>query len=155
MSIAIELLAGPTDEARALIAELDAVLGALYEAEQRHGYSIEQAFQPHVRFFVARRDGEAVGCGAVALSDGYAEVKRMYTRAAARGQGVGGAILGRIEAEARSVGKPVLRLETGTLQGLRGAGAFSASVAVRALSPSTGPRGEGQGEGQNNGAIPI
>ena len=116
MSIAIELLAGPTDEARALIAELDEVLGGLYEAEQRHGYSIEQAFQPHVRFFVARLDGEAVGCGAVALFEGYAEVKRMYTRAAARGQGVGGAILGRIEAEARSVGKPVLRLETGTLQ---------------------------------------
>jgi putative acetyltransferase len=116
MSIAIELLAGPTDEARALIAELDAVLGALYEAEQRHGYSIEQAFQPHVRFFVARLDGEAVGCGAVALFDDYAEVKRMYTRDAARGRGVGKALLAHIEREAREAGKPMLRLETGTLQ---------------------------------------
>ena len=52
--IAIEQLSGPTPEAAALIAELDGVLGAVYEPEQRHGLSIEQVFQPNVRFFVAR-----------------------------------------------------------------------------------------------------
>jgi len=114
--IIIERPFGPTAEARALIAELDAVLGALYEPEQRHGLSIEQVFQPNVRFFVARLDGEAVGCGAVALFDDYAEVKRMYTRDAARGRGVGKALLAQIEREARDAGKPVLRLETGTYQ---------------------------------------
>ena len=116
VSLKIESVTSPTWEAAALIAELDGVLGALYEPEQRHGYSVEQAFQPDVRFFLARLGGEAVGCGAVALFDGYAEVKRMYTRATARGQGVGRALLARIEAEARSAGKPILRLETGTLQ---------------------------------------
>src|SRR5207248_10477342 len=114
--IAIEQLTGPTPEAAALIAELDAVLGAVYEPEQRHGYSIEQVFEPHVRFFVARFGGEAAGCGAVALLDGYAEVKRMYTREAARGRGVGKALLAHIETEARDAGKPMLRLETGTYQ---------------------------------------
>jgi putative acetyltransferase len=114
--IIIERPFGPTAEARALIAELDAVLGALYEPEQRHGLSIEQVFHPNVRFFVARLDGEAVGCGAVALFDDYAEVKRMYTRDAARGRGVGKALLAQIEREARDAGKPVLRLETGTYQ---------------------------------------
>ena len=63
--------------------------------------SIEQVFQPNVRFFVARIGGRAVGCGAVALFDEYAEVKRMYTRDAARGQGVGKALLARLEREAR------------------------------------------------------
>ena len=40
----------------------------------------------------------------------------MYTREAARGQGVGKALLARIESEARDAGKPMLRLETGTYQ---------------------------------------
>jgi putative acetyltransferase len=114
--IAIEQLSGPTPDAVALIAELDGVLGAVYPPEQRHGLSIEQVFGPHLRFFVARLDGEAVGCGAVALFDGYAEVKRMYTRESARGRGVGKALLARIEQEARAADRPILRLETGTLQ---------------------------------------
>jgi putative acetyltransferase len=134
MDIAIERVSGPTPETTALIAELGEVLGALYDAEQRHGLSIEQVFQPNVRFFVAYIDGAAVGCGAVALFDGYAELKRMYTRAAACGRGVGKALLARLEQEARAAGKPRLRLETGTLQtsaialyegcGFRACGAF-------------------------------
>ena len=140
MSIELEQLSGPTSDAAALIAELDGVLGAVYEPEQRHGLSIEQVFEPHVRFFVARLDGEAVGCGAVALFEGYAEVKRMYTRESLRGRGVGRALLGRIEQEARAVGKPMLRLETGTLQaaaiglyeqyGFRPCGAFGNYAAL-------------------------
>ena len=46
----------------------------------------------------------------------YAEVKRMYTRPAARGRGVAKALLRRIEDESRRAGKLVLRLETGTYQ---------------------------------------
>ena len=116
MEVTIERLCAATPDARELVAELDQVLGALYEPEQRHGLSIEQVFQPNVRFFVARIGGRAVGCGAVALFDDYAEVKRMYTRDAARGQGVGKALLARLEREARDAAKPMLRLETGTLQ---------------------------------------
>jgi putative acetyltransferase len=131
--ITIERLLGPTRESAALIAELDAVLGAVYPPEQRHGYSIEQVFEPHVRFFVAWLDGVAVGCGAVARFDGYAEVKRMYTRDSDRGKGVGKALLAHIEQDARAAGKPVLRLETGTLQaaaiGLYEAAGFRSCVA--------------------------
>jgi putative acetyltransferase len=116
MEIDVERAAGPTADVGELIAELDAVLGAVYEPEQRHGLSIEAVFRPNVRFFVARLGDEAVGCGAVALFDGYAEVKRMYTREASRGRGVGKALLARIEREARDEGKPMLRLETGTYQ---------------------------------------
>src|SRR5712691_11436840 len=112
MEIVIEQLAGPNSDARDLIAELDAVLGAAYEPEQQHGLSIEQVFEPNLRFFVAHLGDRAVGCGAVALFDNYAEVKRMYTREAARGQGVGKALLAGIEETARDAGKPVLQLET-------------------------------------------
>jgi putative acetyltransferase len=116
VTIAIEQVLAPTRELQELIGELDAALGANYEAHQRHGLSIAQLFEPHVRFFVARLDGEAVGCGGVALFDDYAEVKRMYTRPAVRGRGVAKALLRRIEDVACAAGKSVLRLETGPYQ---------------------------------------
>jgi putative acetyltransferase len=116
MSAAIELVLAPTREAAELLAELDQVLDAAYEPEQRHGLSIEQLFQPGIRFFMVRLDDEPVGCGGVALYGDYAEVKRMYTREAARGRGIGKALLACIETEARNAGLRALRLETGIEQ---------------------------------------
>ena len=116
ISTTVERAVEATHEVRDLIEELNEVLGAAYEAHQRHGLSIEQLFEPHVRFFIARLDGLAVGCGGVAVFDDYAEVKRMYTRPMARGRGVAKALLRRIEDEARGAGISVLRLETGTRQ---------------------------------------
>jgi putative acetyltransferase len=105
-----------TDEVRALVGELETVLAAEYPPEQRHGLDIDAIFQPHVRFFIARLRGAAVGCGGVALFPDFAEIKRMYVRDAARGQGVADAILARIEEEVRSAGLSWLRLETGDRQ---------------------------------------
>jgi putative acetyltransferase len=116
MDLTIERVAEPTPELRDLIGELDAVLNAAYEPHQRHGLVIAQLFEPHVRFFLARLDGAAVACGGVAFFDGYAEVKRMYTRPAVRGRGVAKAVLRRLEEEARGAGKIMLRLETGQHQ---------------------------------------
>ncbi len=115
-TIAIELVPSATAEARALVAELEEILAAEYPAEQRHGLRLEAIFQPHIRFFVARLDGVAVGCGGVALFDDFVEVKRMYVREGARGRGVADALLERLEAEARTAGLHVLRLETGDRQ---------------------------------------
>jgi putative acetyltransferase len=116
MGITIERAVEASPEVYDLIGELNDVLGAAYEAHQRHGLSIEQLFEPNVRFFLARLDGLAVGCGGVAMFDDYAEVKRMYTRPVVRGRGVAKAVLRRIEDEARGAGISVLRLETGTYQ---------------------------------------
>ncbi len=60
--------------------------------------------------------GQAVGCGGVALFDDFAEVKRMYARDTARRQGVAGALLARLEDEARHAGLSWSRLETGEHQ---------------------------------------
>src|SRR5882757_5974027 len=114
--VRIQIALAATDEVRLLIGELEAVLAAEYPPEQRHGFSLDGIFQPHVRFFLARRQGAAVGCGGVALFPDYAEVKRMYVRDTARGQGVADAILARIEQEVRGAGLSVLRLETGVRQ---------------------------------------
>ena len=59
--IVIELVTAATEEVRALVAELDAVLAAQYPPHQRHGLKLDAIFQPHVRFFVARLEGAAVG----------------------------------------------------------------------------------------------
>jgi putative acetyltransferase len=112
----IELVATATHDVRALIGELDQVLAAEYLPEQRHGLALEALFQPHLRFFVARLNGAAVGCGGVALFDDFAEVKRMYVRETVRGRGVAQALLARIETEASAAGFVVLRLETGDRQ---------------------------------------
>lgn len=114
--LAIELTPELTDEARALIAELEAVLSAEYPPEQRHGLPLDAIFRPEIRFFLARLDGAAVGCGGVALYPDFAEVKRMYVRERQRGRGVAQALLARIEIEACAAGLAVLRLETGRAQ---------------------------------------
>jgi putative acetyltransferase len=114
--VRIELAPSATEDVRALIDELETVLAAEYTPEQRHGLALDALFQPHIRFFLARLHGAAVGCGGVALFDDFAEVKRMYVRDAARRKGVAGAILARLEEEARNAGLSWLRLETGDNQ---------------------------------------
>jgi putative acetyltransferase len=114
--VRIELAPSATEEMRALVDELETVLAAEYLPEQRHGLALDALFQPHIRFFLARLDGAAVGCGGVALFDDFAEVKRMYVRDAARRQGAAGALLARLEEEARNAGLSWLRLETGEQQ---------------------------------------
>src|SRR6476646_5182613 len=113
MSMTIEQVDGPTDDVNLLIGELDAELGAAYAPEHRHGLSIARVFQPGVLFFIARLDGEPVGCGGIAFENGFAELKRMYVRPSARGQRVARTLLARLEQEARACGITRLTLETG------------------------------------------
>lgn len=112
----ISQAADATDEIRHLIGELNDELEALYEPQQRHGLALEAIFQPHIRFFVARLEGEAAGCGGVALFDGFAEIKRMYVRPAHRGRGIADALMTRFVAETAAAGLSLLRLETGEHQ---------------------------------------
>jgi putative acetyltransferase len=147
MSITIERVAEASPELQDLIGELNDILGAAYETHQRHGLSIDQLLEPHVRLFLARLDGVVVGCGGVAVFDDYAEVKRMYTRPAARGRGVAKALLYIIQDEARRANKSVLRLETGTYQreaiglyermGFRPRGPFGPYAAMQARNIET------------------
>jgi putative acetyltransferase len=116
VGVTIERVTAATDEIRQLIAELDQDLRGPYLPEQRHALSLDQLFEDNVRFFAARLDGVAVGCGGVAFYDGFAEVKRMFTRPTARRKGVAAALLQRLEDEARGAGHSVLRLETGMYQ---------------------------------------
>jgi putative acetyltransferase len=116
MSLVLEHVEAPTDDVQLLIGELDAELSGHYSSVQRHGLSIARIFQPGVMFFIARQDGEPVGCGGIAFDDGLAELKRMYVRPQARGRDIAQAILARLEAEAHARGVTRLVLETGDAQ---------------------------------------
>jgi putative acetyltransferase len=112
VSIAIE--SPLTDEVRELIAELNETLLALAPREACHHLTVEQMAQPDTTVFVARENGVAIACGALKRhADGIGEVKRMYTRPAFQGRGLGGRILGEIERLARAEGLRKLVLETG------------------------------------------
>jgi putative acetyltransferase len=113
----IEAAPTATEEVHSLVGELETVLSTEYPPEQRHGLALDAIFQPHIRFFLARLRGAAVGCGGVAIFSDFAEIKRMYVRDFARRQGVAGAILARIEDEVRGAGLSLLCLETGERQG--------------------------------------
>lgn len=112
MPIAFETPDQP--EVHALIAELDTYLLALYPPECVYALDVKTLLQPNIRFAVARdAQGAAVGCGAVVLSEEYAEIKRMYLRPAARGTGTAGQLMGLLEDTARTAGCPQMVLETG------------------------------------------
>ncbi len=100
-------------EGRALLGASHALLSSLYPPEHNHFLSVDELAQPHIDFWIAEVDGAALGCIALARLDGYGEVKSMFVDHAARGQGVGGALLTALEAHARATGLPILRLETG------------------------------------------
>ena len=101
-------------EALAFLAAADARSASLYPGESRHGLSRAALLAADVRFFVARRDGRALGCGGYVLLDEHAaEMKRLFVDPAARGQGVGAALVQIIERTAAREGVTVLFLETG------------------------------------------
>lgn len=115
MDIAVEQAKVATPEIVALLDALDTALAG-YSSEQRHALSVEQLFRPDVRVFVVRVGDEAVACGGIGFYDGYAELKRMYSKPAVRGRGVAKALLARLEAEARAADVGLVRIETGIHQ---------------------------------------
>lgn len=77
----------------------------------------EQFDPPDGAFFVAEAEDDALGCGGLRRwGPGMGEVKRMYVDPAARGRGIGRAILEELETAAAQRGYSILRLETGTPQ---------------------------------------
>jgi putative acetyltransferase len=108
-----------SDDARRLIAALDAGLSELYPPEQRFGPNLKAEHLEDGRgTFVVARDGDrAIGCGAIRVIDRTtAEAKRMYVEPDQRGKGVGWAVLASLEAAARQLGVQRLVLETGVHQ---------------------------------------
>jgi ribosomal protein S18 acetylase RimI-like enzyme len=68
---------------------------------------------PEGRLLLAYSDGEAVGCAALhKLEDGICEMKRLYVKPKARGQGIGRRLSEQIIHQARLIGYRRMRLDT-------------------------------------------
>ena len=68
---------------------------------------------PSGRLFLARNDGAPVGCVALrAFHGSRCEMKRLFARPAARGLGVGRALVTRVMDEARAIGYAEMVLDT-------------------------------------------
>ena len=115
--ITVESADPASQEARDLIAQLDAYQESLYPPESNHLLSTEALRQSNVTFLLLRVDGRAAGCGAVVNQDGaYAEIKRMYVLPEYRGLRMGRRILSELESACRAAGLTLARLETGIAQ---------------------------------------
>jgi putative acetyltransferase len=117
----VSITIGPEDpaepEVRALIDDLDALMIGLYPAETNHLLDIETLRGPDIKFFVARYDDVAVGCGAYRMLDAkHGEIKRMFVTPVARGMRLGQRLLLHLETDAWVAGLRRLSLETGIHQ---------------------------------------
>ena len=109
------------DDLRALVADLNAHLQPLSPPEFQFQLTAEQMAGSDTTVFVVRDDaGAASAMGALKVHDvSLGEVKRMYTRPAVRGTGLGWLVLQAIEERARELDLRQLVLETGASEDFR------------------------------------
>jgi putative acetyltransferase len=84
--------------------------------EDVHALDANGLLDPAVSFFSFRLNGELLGVGALKQLDGdHAELKSMHTAEAARGRGIGRAMVDHLIRVARERGLRRVSLETGTM----------------------------------------
>ena len=98
-----------------LLMQSHALMQSLYSEQENHYLSIDALCQQDVRFYAADLDGAYVGCAALALKEGYGELKSMFCEPRHRGKGIAKALIAALEQEAKSREFDVIRLETGEL----------------------------------------
>ena len=101
--------------ATTLLKASHALMESLFPSESNHYLPIEALCAPEIRFFVALVGIDIRGCVALADKAAYGEVKSMFVDPAARGRGVGAALMAAVETEARALDMSGLKLETGYL----------------------------------------
>ncbi|WP_284758061.1 GNAT family N-acetyltransferase [Agrobacterium sp. fls2-241-TYG-188a] len=117
MPVSITLESPRQPEIIRLLEMSDAYAASLYPAESNHLVDIATLEQPNVTFFVARNEGEIVGCCAlVEKGDGTAEIKRMFVDPQARGMKIGKLMLEALVELGRQHSVKAIRLETGISQ---------------------------------------
>ena len=113
MTITVDLADPRSAEGLALLNASHAYLLSLYPPEHSFALNPDQLAAPHISFFIADRDGEALGCAALANQGDYGEIKSMFVHPDARGTGTGAALMRTLEEEARAQGLTLMKLETG------------------------------------------
>lgn len=104
--------------------------------EDVHALDVNALLDPAVTFFSFRRSGELLGVAALKeLDGGHAELKSTHTAQAARGQGIGRAMLDHLVGVARDRGFGRVSLETGAMPAFAPARSLYASAGFRPCGP--------------------
>jgi putative acetyltransferase len=106
-----------------------------------HSFTLDvgELIDPAITFFTFRAAGELLGMGALKEHDPvFGEIKSMHTVAAARGQGVGRALLAHLLGVARSRGYRRVSLETGTTTEFAAARALYTGAGFAVCEPFAG-----------------
>jgi len=127
------------DDVRALLERHLAFALETTPPEHAFALDVDGLIDPAVTFYSLRADGELLGIGAIKQLDlEHGEIKSMHTAQAARGRGVGRAVLGHLLDVARSRGYRRVSLETGTMAEFAPARALYASAGFIACGPFAG-----------------
>ncbi|GAA1125931.1 GNAT family N-acetyltransferase [Nocardioides aquiterrae] len=119
------MIAAEDPRAADVVALLDShleLMNALSPPAEVHALDVEALVHPAITFVGYRVEGELLAVGALKdLGDGHGELKSMHTAAAARGLGIGGALVLHLVDLARRRGLTRVSLETGTPEGFAAA----------------------------------
>ncbi len=123
-------------DVRALLESHLAFANVHTPAEHVHALDIDGLLDPAVTFFSFRRNGELLGVGALKQLDRHhAELKSMHTAQAARGGGIGRAMLEHLIGVARDRGCRRVSLETGTMDAFAPARSLYANAGFTSCGP--------------------
>ena len=123
-------------DVRALLERHMAAMLAATPPEHAFALDVAGLLDPAISFFSFRAGGALLGVGAIKRLDAeHAEIKSMHTAAAARGRGVGRAMLDHLLQVARSEGVRRVSLETGTMAEFAPARALYESAGFTACEP--------------------
>jgi putative acetyltransferase len=124
------------DDVRALLEQhLDFARGQS-PPEDVHALDLEGLLDPTLTFFSLRIDGELFAIGAIKQLDAnHAELKSMHTVKAARGRGIGRAMVDHLLDVAVERNVERVSLETGTMEGFAPARSLYASVGFSPCEP--------------------
>ncbi len=124
------------DDVRKLLQRHLAFARANTPPEGVHALDMDGLLDPAVTFFSFRRDGELLGVGALKQLDRHhGELKSMHTAQAARGRGIGRAMLDHLIGVARERGCLRMSLETGSMDAFAPARSLYANAGFRPCGP--------------------
>ncbi len=124
------------DDVRRLLERHLAFANSHSPREDVHALDVDGLLDPAVTFFSFRLHGQLLGVGALKQLDAdHAELKSMHTAEAARGSGIGRAMLDHLVGVARDRGVRRVSIETGTMAAFAPARSLYAAAGFTPCEP--------------------